>query len=354
MATENEERILNSKIQIRNDTAAAWKAANPVLLKGEIGIEIETRKLKIGDGISQWNSLKYVSDDVVVANNDPTATDTNHDVGMLWVNQSDKTVFVLIATSDSSAVWKKLVSADEVTIVAEAQVAQKLKTARTISIKGDATGAAPFDGSDDAVITLVLANTGATAGTFTKLTVNEKGLVVKSELLTADDIPALALSKITDAGTAASKDYGTNPGNLVELDGEGKIPKELLPALAITEPHVVASEEEMLNLDAQKGDVAIRTDESRSYILRAEPASVKTNWVELLSPDCRVLSVNGKTGAVVLTTEDVAEKENLYYTEERATANFEGNFSKKSAKDLKGGEDVLLATDTFVINGGGA
>ena len=35
-------RILDSKIQIRNDTAANWKAANPVLLKGEVGIEIDT------------------------------------------------------------------------------------------------------------------------------------------------------------------------------------------------------------------------------------------------------------------------------------------------------------------------
>ena len=51
------ERILDSKIQIRNDTAANWKAANPVLLKGELGIEIDTRKLKIGDGISTWTGL---------------------------------------------------------------------------------------------------------------------------------------------------------------------------------------------------------------------------------------------------------------------------------------------------------
>lgn len=48
------ERVLDSKIQLRNDTAANWKAANPVLLKGEVGVEIDTRKLKIGDGISAW------------------------------------------------------------------------------------------------------------------------------------------------------------------------------------------------------------------------------------------------------------------------------------------------------------
>ena len=168
------ERILDSKIQIRNDTAANWKAANPVLLKGELGIEIDTRKLKIGDGISTWTGLKYVSDNVLVENTNPTASDTDHDVGVIWLNQSEKTVYILIATSSTAAVWKRLVSGDEVTIVAEAQVAQKLKTARAISLTGDVTGATTFDGSEDVAITVVLKNTGASEGTFTKVTVNEK------------------------------------------------------------------------------------------------------------------------------------------------------------------------------------
>ncbi len=348
------ERILDSKIQIRNDTAANWKAANPVLLKGELGIEIDTRKLKIGDGISPWTGLKYVSDNVLVENTNPTATDTDHDVGVIWVNQSEKTVFILIATSSTAAVWKRLVSGDEVTIVAEAQVAQKLKTARAISLSGDVTGATTFDGSEDAAITVVLKNTGATEGTFTKVTVNEKGLITKTELLTPEDIPDLTLAKITDAGTAAKRDVGTAEGNLVEIGADGKINETLLPKIAITDTHVVADEAEMLALTAEKGDVAIRTDKNRSFILKQAPADNLANWLELKSPECTVFSVNGKTGDIVLSTTDVGEGENLYYTEERDNANFESNFAKKSAKDLSGGEDVLLATDTFVLNGGNA
>lgn len=348
------ERILESKIQIRNDTAANWKAANPVLLKGELGIEIDTRKLKIGDGISPWTGLKYVSDNVLVENTNPTATDTDHDVGVIWVNQSEKTVFILIATSSTAAVWKRLVSGDEVTIVAEAQVAQKLKTARAISLSGDVTGATTFDGSEDAAITVVLKNTGATEGTFTKVTVNEKGLITKTELLTPEDIPDLTLAKITDAGTAAKRDVGTAEGNLVEIGADGKINETLLPKIAITDTHVVADEAEMLALTAEKGDVAIRTDKNRSFILKQAPADNLANWLELKSPECTVFSVNGKTGDIVLSTTDVGEGENLYYTEERDNANFESNFAKKSAKDLSGGEDVLLATDTFVLNGGNA
>lgn len=289
-------RILDSKIQIRNDTAANWKAANPVLLKGEVGIEIDTRKMKVGDGISQWTALKYISDDIVIANTNPTDTDTDHDVGEFWVNQAEKTLYVLISTSATAAIWKRIPTAEELVVVAEAQVAQKLKEARTISIVGDATGATTFDGSADASITLILQNTGAAEGTFTKVTVNEKGLITKTELLTPDDIPALTLAKITDAGTAAARNVGTAEGNLVEVGANGKIADSVLPPLAITEPYAVNDEAEMLALDAQKGDVAIRADEGKSYILKQTPASDRTNWLELKSPECKVLSVNGKSG----------------------------------------------------------
>lgn len=347
-------RILDSKIQIRNDTAANWKAANPVLLKGEVGIEIDTRKMKVGDGISQWTALKYISDDIVIANTNPTDTDTDHDVGEFWVNQAEKTLYVLISTSATAAIWKRIPTAEELVVVAEAQVAQKLKEARTISIVGDATGATTFDGSADASITLILQNTGAAAGTFTKVTVNEKGLITKTELLTPDDIPALTLAKITDAGTAAARNVGTAEGNLVEVGANGKIADNVLPPLAITEPYAVNDEAEMLAIDAQKGDVAIRADEGKSYILKQTPASDRTNWLELKSPECKVLSVNGKIGMVVLTTTDIEEGNNLYYTEERDTSNFEGNFVKKTTKELADGETVLHSTDTYILNGGNA
>lgn len=40
-------------------TAAALAAANPLLLKGEVVYESDTRKRKVGDGISKWNDLAY-------------------------------------------------------------------------------------------------------------------------------------------------------------------------------------------------------------------------------------------------------------------------------------------------------
>ena len=45
------------RIQIRRDTAANWISANPTLRAGEIGIETDTLKMKVGNGTSTWTSL---------------------------------------------------------------------------------------------------------------------------------------------------------------------------------------------------------------------------------------------------------------------------------------------------------
>ena len=47
------------QIQLRNDTAANWTAANPVLAQGEMGLETDTRLFKIGDGVQTWSQLSY-------------------------------------------------------------------------------------------------------------------------------------------------------------------------------------------------------------------------------------------------------------------------------------------------------
>lgn len=50
------------RIQIRRDTAANWTSANPTLTQGELGVETDTQKLKIGDGSTAWSSLGYLVD----------------------------------------------------------------------------------------------------------------------------------------------------------------------------------------------------------------------------------------------------------------------------------------------------
>ena len=49
-----------TNIQIRRGTAGDWASVNPTLSAGEPGLESDTRKLKLGDGTTAWNSLQYV------------------------------------------------------------------------------------------------------------------------------------------------------------------------------------------------------------------------------------------------------------------------------------------------------
>jgi hypothetical protein len=113
------------------------------------------------------------------------------------------------------------------------------------------------------------------------------------------------LADPTNAQDAVTLNYittqkGANNG-IASLDGSGLIPTNQLPALAITETSVVVSQAAMLALTAQVGDVAVRTDVNKSFILTASPATTLGNWQELLTPTDAVLSVDGNTGAINLS-----------------------------------------------------
>lgn len=452
---------LDVKIQIRNDTKNNWTTQNPVLLKGEMGVETDTRKFKFGDGVSDWKTLEYASaTGAIIMNKAPTPTDSGYDVGAMWVDTAANKAYLLFNNTTNQAVWKQLVTPDDlsdlgagdmlksqfannpkaeqgyvnaaivadtanattgtltagsktfngsanVTVTADdlgaltavpseyvkntdygtaetggvvkstakgtdtvtigadgtmtigkaseavaADTATTLATGRTISVAGDATGTSPvFDGSANVTIPLVLANSGVVAGTFTKVTVDAKGRVTEGVAnLTAADIPELTLSKISDAGTAAAKDFGTAEGNVPVLGAGGKLSEAVIPAIAITDTFVVDSQAAMLALEAQQGDVAVRTDVNKTFILKVAPASTLANWVELETPTDAVTSVNGLTGAVTLTTSEVAEGSNLYFTTARANA----NWITHASTELTDSDTLLRTTDTLILNGGNA
>lgn len=89
------------------------------------------------------------------------------------------------------------------------------------------------------------------------------------------------------------------------LDANSKINASQLPAIAISDTFVVSNQIAMLALTAEVGDVTVRTDLSKSYILKTAGASTLANWQELLTPTSPVSSVAGKTGAVTLAKADV-------------------------------------------------
>lgn len=340
-----------STLQLKNGTRANWASINPVLAKGELGLESDTAHFKFGDGVNDWNTLAYAGTIV-------QASGTN---GYLTIDGTDIVIYTLpTATSSTLGGVKSQASGSGKVVVDSAGLmtvdtvpkAENLATARTIALSGDASGSNTFNGGSNVTIAVALVATGVTAGTYTKLTVDAKGRVTAGTTLVASDIPALTLSKISDAGTAASKNVGAASGNVPILGSDGKLDTAVLPALAITSTYVVASETAMLALTAQEGDLAIRTDTQESYILKASPATTLANWQKLATPTDKVLSVNGKTGTVTLTTSDIAEGSNLYWTETRGTANFNSNFANKSVTGLSDGSSVVMSGDTIVINCG--
>lgn len=99
---------------------------------------------------------------------------------------------------------------------------------------------------------------------------------------------------------------GANSG-VATLDAGGKLSSGQIPAIAITSTFVVATEIAQLALTVQEGDVAVRSDENKSYIaLNADNADMG-DWQVLLTPTDAVLSVNSQTGAVVLDADDISD-----------------------------------------------
>jgi hypothetical protein len=77
------------------------------------------------------------------------------------------------------------------------------------------------------------------------------------------------------------------------------------PPLVLTDVFTVASQVAQLALTAQEGDIAIRTDESKTYVHNGGVAGTMADWSELISPTDGVITFNTRTGAVTLTSLDV-------------------------------------------------
>lgn len=110
------------------------------------------------------------------------------------------------------------------------------------------------------------------------------------------------IDNVDGAGTAAKLDSGISPGNVIIVQNDGKISCDVLPDISIIETFVINSEEEMLALIAQQGDICIREDINKSFILKNSVPSILSNWQELKFPLNAVISINGKTGVVTLNT----------------------------------------------------
>jgi phage-related tail fiber protein len=200
------------------------------------------------------------------------------------------------------------------------------------SVLSNGAGIAPFSYDGSASATVGLSNTAVTSGTYgsalrvstftvdthgrltaasdieiQSASTSQKGIVQLNNTTTSTATDQAATANVVkiayDLASSAiqSTQKGANNG-VAELDANGKIVQSQLPSITITDTFVVASETAMLAVVAETGDVVVRTDLSKSFILRGTDPSVLSDWEELLSPTTGVTSVNGQTGAVTITT----------------------------------------------------
>jgi hypothetical protein len=102
---------------------------------------------------------------------------------------------------------------------------------------------------------------------------------------------SLGLATVATSGSASDITTGT-------------LPSSVMPPLAINDVFTVVSQAAMLALTAQRGDVAIRTDVARSFILSTDSPATLADWKQITAGG-DVVSVAGRTGSVVLTATDV-------------------------------------------------
>ena len=106
---------LNTRIQLKHGLAASWTERNPVLLAGEMGIETDTLKMKVGDGTSNWSALGYLGADAndilaIINENRDSCTTVNVAKG-----QSDTDALATISNpkNGDTAVLIKVISGDK-------------------------------------------------------------------------------------------------------------------------------------------------------------------------------------------------------------------------------------------------
>ena len=95
---------IQTRTQLPVYTAETLAAKNPVLLKGEVVYESDTRKHKVGDGTAAWNSLPYAgggdTPDTIPAAN------VEQDASHRFVTDTEKDRWNAVSPSVPNLIWK--------------------------------------------------------------------------------------------------------------------------------------------------------------------------------------------------------------------------------------------------------
>jgi hypothetical protein len=127
-----------------------------------------------------------------------------------------------------------------------------------------------------------------------------------SQYYTSSTIDSCLLNYVLtcNLGSAACCNVGTNPGDVVQVNQDGKIDNSLVPSLAITDVFVISSCSDLAGIvGAEEGDVAVATTELKSYILDGS-----SNWQPLgntVGGVSQVNSISPVNGSITLDSDDI-------------------------------------------------
>ncbi len=242
---------------------------------------------------------------------------------------------VNIADVSNVAAPNKIIKADgdgkiPASITGNAATATKLSVGRQIEIIGDANGAAVFDGSTDIQIDIKLTETGVGTGTYTKVTVDEKGRVTAGGALTANDIPALDWTKIATGKPTTLDGYGITDG----LSKNGGVMTGFLTLHADpTDPMHAATK--------QYVDTAVQGLDAKLSVRAATTDNITLVGVQVID------GVTLKVGDRVLVKDQNNPSENgIYIVSDGAWARAQ-DFDGTPSNEVEGGEYVFVTEGTI-------
>nr|DAH38659.1 MAG TPA: hyaluronidase [Caudoviricetes sp.] len=392
------QRQLNTRIIIRNDTSANWTAANPVLLKGELGIENDTGIVKCGDGVAKWESAQILNEsNVVVKTAAPTASDSDYKLGTLWLDTTNNKAYLIYSNTSQNAVWKQVVTPDDLSDLGagdmlKSQFANNPKADQgyvNAAIKADSADA--IKNSTPSITGNLMVNDEATgadaAGNNALWTANK----IKTELdkkqetinLTPDRAVISGTSGALEASTVTKTELGYLSGvtsgiqeqinNIPKYnyltgvstsvaDGANQSTIDTAAIAAITAQHTSPAKWDACDVQITFTPSDVVKDAIYYYNGSA--------WVFLYYSTTGVQVANGDTAGIVESSDDI----NFVSGKGTISASFVKNTQIATTTkvgvvkastggnnvnvDAEGvmtvGADVLLSTDTYIINGGGA
>lgn len=319
------------------------------------------------------------------------------DLGDFWFNKTEERIFQLVATSEDKYTWKELAYTD--TLVKEAEAAKKLSEARTITISKDADGSVEFDGTKDVDIAITLKDLDSNR----VIDIDEKGendekvtLQTSLQKIKSDIINEVAARKEAIEQEAKTReDEDKKLSSKIEtaihdimssevtfkgvIDDETQLPKEnntngdmyWIRAFSeeppkgmhegrsgaaiyvdnsgfqFTEDAIYQPDGKTIHLNNLQLEVIISEEDANALSVRDTGL-----YVDVSDLATKKTTINGYTldKNITLTTSDIEEGTNLYYTKARV----QEVVKSMSSEDLTDTENILYNDDILILNCGGA